>query len=64
VIYAKLHIPTEPILFPKGCADAPAEITGFKAQIDTLYVDDMKPVVRDQLAKAGLRLARVLNESL
>ncbi len=64
VIYSKLHIPTEPIVFPKGCADAPPEITGFKAQIDTLYVDEMKPVVRDQLAKAGLRLARVLNESL
>jgi hypothetical protein len=24
----------------------------------------MKPVVRDQLVKAGLRLARVLNQSL
>jgi hypothetical protein len=24
----------------------------------------MKPVVRDQLVKAGLRLARVLNDSL
>jgi|tagenome__1003787_1003787.scaffolds.fasta_scaffold20757765_2 hypothetical protein len=64
MIYAKLHIPTEPAIFPKGCADAPPEITGFKSQVDTLYVDDMKPVVRDQLAKAGLRLARVLNESL
>ncbi len=64
VIYEKLHIPTEPALFPNGCAEAPAEITSFKAQIDSLYVDDMKPLVRDQLAKAGLRLAKVLNESL
>jgi hypothetical protein len=64
VIYAKLQIPTEPILFPKGCTDAPSEITQFKAPIDNLYIDDMKPIVRDQLAKAGLRLARVLNESL
>ncbi|MFL6449327.1 MAG: S1/P1 nuclease [Bryobacteraceae bacterium] len=64
LVYSKLQIPTEPILFPKGCAEAPSEITGFKAQVDSLYVDDMKPVVRDQLAKAGLRLARVLNESL
>jgi hypothetical protein len=64
MVYVKLQIPTEPILFPKGCAEAPPEITGFKAQIDSLYVDDMKPIVRDQLAKAGLRLARVLNESL
>jgi hypothetical protein len=29
-----------------------------------LYINDMKPVVRDQLVKAGLRLARVLNQSL
>jgi hypothetical protein len=64
MIYSRLHIPTEPILFPKGCSDAPAEITGFKAPVDALYVDDVKPVVRDQLAKAGLRLARLLNESL
>ncbi len=64
LVYEKLGIPTEPVLFPKGCAEAPAEITGFKAPVDALYVDDMKPVVRDQLAKAGLRLARVLNESL
>ena len=64
LIYAKLGIPIEPVLFPNGCAEAPAEITGFKAPVDSLYVDDMKPIVRDQLAKAGLRLARVLNESL
>lgn len=64
VIYARLGIPTEPVSFPNGCAEAPTEITGFKAPVDSLYVDDMKPIVRDQLAKAGLRLARVLNESL
>jgi hypothetical protein len=64
MIYARLQIPTQPILFPKGCAEAPSEITGFKPLIDGLYIDNMKPVVRDQLAKAGLRLARVLNESL
>ena len=64
LVYQKLHIPIEPVVFPNGCAEAPSEITSFKSQIDSLYVDDMKPVVRDQLAKAGLRLARVLNESL
>jgi hypothetical protein len=64
MVYAKLQIPTQPIRFPNGCAEAPPEITGFKPQIDSLYIDDMKPIVRDQLAKAGLRLARVLNESL
>ena len=64
LVYSKLQIPTEPIRFPHSCADAPPEITRFKARIDSVYVDEMKPVVRDQLAKAGLRLARVLNESL
>jgi hypothetical protein len=28
-----------------------------------LYVNDMKPIVRDQLAKAGLRLAALLNRA-
>lgn len=63
-IYSKLHIPTMPIAFPNGCKEAPPEINEFKAQIDGLYVDSMKPIVRDQLSKAGLRLARILNESL
>lgn len=63
-IYGKLHIPLEPVIFPHGCKEAPAEILNFKAQVDTLYIDSMKPVVRDQLAKAGLRLARILNEAL
>ena len=63
-IYGKLHIPLEPVVFPHGCKEAPTEITDFKAQVDALYIDSMKPVVRDQLAKAGLRLARVLNEAL
>lgn len=63
VVYEKLHVPTEPVLFPNGCAAAPAEITSFRAPVDSPYVDDMKSVVRDQLAKAGLRLAKVLNES-
>ena len=63
-IYGKLHIPVEPILFPKNCGEAPPEITNFHPPIDILYIDTMKPVVRDQLLKAGLRLARTLNESL
>lgn len=63
-IYRKLHIPTEPVLFPKTCADAPSEIASFKPAIDGAYVSSMKPVVRLQLTRAGLRLARLLNESL
>jgi S1/P1 Nuclease len=63
-IYYKLHVPLERPIFPKNCDEAPAEITAFKPQIDRLYVDTMKPLVREQLTKAGLRLARLLNESL
>lgn len=63
-VYGKLHIPTEPVLFPKSCADAPAEIANFKPDVDAGYVSAMKPVVRVQLTRAGLRLARLLNESL
>lgn len=63
-IYQKLHIPVEPVEFPEKCADAPAAIVAFKPQIDMLYVDGMKPVVREQLEKAGLRLAKMLNDSL
>lgn len=63
-IYGRLHIPLQPVVFPKSCRSAPGEIANFRPYIDNLYVDDMKPIVRDQLAKAGLRLARVLNEAL
>jgi hypothetical protein len=63
-IYRRLHIPVEPVEFPAGCAEAPAEITGLKLEIQGAYLSEMKPVVREQLIKGGLRLARLLNESL
>ena len=63
-IYRRLHIPVEPAFFPSGCRAAPDEITRFRPAIDSLYINDMKPVVRDQLTKAGLRLARLLNQAL
>ena len=63
-VYEKLHIPLEPPVFPSKCDEAPATITQFKPQVDALYVDSMKPVVREQLIKAGLRLAKMLNEAL
>ncbi|MBV9083798.1 MAG: S1/P1 nuclease [Acidobacteriaceae bacterium] len=63
-IYHKLHIPTEPVIFPANCDAAPVEIRDFKPAVDALYVDSMKPVIRMQLIKAGLRLARLLNDSL
>jgi hypothetical protein len=64
VIYQRLRIPLEPVVFPHGCQAAPSEITGFQPVIDALYIDDMKPVLRDQLSKAGLRLAALLNRRL
>jgi hypothetical protein len=63
-VYSKLNVPTEPVIFPKGCPEAPADITEFKPQVDAGYLSAMKPVVQMQLARAGLRLARLLNESL
>jgi hypothetical protein len=63
-VYDRLHIPVEPIEFPANCNDAPLAITNLKLQIQAGYIEDMKPVVRSQLEKAGLRLARLLNESL
>jgi hypothetical protein len=63
-IYERLHIPVEPIEFPHACKDAPKAITDFRPQVDREYIDNMKPVVRLQLIKAGLRLAHLLNESL
>ncbi len=63
-IYDRLHIPIEPVEFPKGCGEAPLAITEFQPPIDSLYIDDMKPVVRLQLQKGGLRLARLLNDIL
>jgi hypothetical protein len=63
-IYYKLHIPVEPPIFPANCGEAPAAITDFHPQIDALYVDSMKPVVREQLMRGGLRLAKMLNHAL
>ena len=63
-VYHRLHIPVEPAIFPASCQQAPAEITNFHPAIDASYIDSMKPVVRMQLTKAGLRLAHLLNESL
>jgi len=62
-VYKTLQIPTEPVEFPASCNDAPLAISELRLQISTAYIEDMKPVVRDQLIKAGLRLAKLLNET-
>jgi hypothetical protein len=64
VIYKRLHIPKEPVEFPAHCTEAPAAITAHPWRIRPSYIEAMKPIVRLQLEKGGLRLARLLNESL
>ena len=66
---AKRHLrppayPTPASGLPENLRTAPGEIANFRPYIDSVYVNDMKPVVRDQLVKGGLRLARMLNETL
>ncbi len=63
-VYKRLNIPKEDAAFPDSCNDAPEEIQQTTVLVDDKYVADMEPVVREQLKKAGLRLARVLNEIL
>ncbi len=63
-VYRSLSIPTEPVLFPSNCQAAPLEVSNPVLHLPSSYIDDMRPVVREQLTKAGLRLARLLNESL
>lgn len=63
-IYRDLHIPDVGDAMPKGCPNAPAGIRDFTVKPNRAYVGSMEPVVRLQLIKGGLRLARVLNETL
>ena len=61
-IYTRLMIPTEPVLFPHSCQEAPLAIANLTFTLPAFYINDMKPIVQEQLTKAGLRLARLLNE--
>jgi nuclease S1 len=63
-VYQMLSIPIEPVIFPSSCQEAPPAITNRTIHLPSSYIDQMRSVVREQLTKAGLRLARLLNESL
>ena len=63
-IYKRLDIPKQPLAFLSDCSDAPVEIQQLRLEIDDKYLEDMQPVVREQLTKAGLRLAKLLNNIL
>ena len=67
---------SEPAARPPAVTDEPAILKRLELSptwtmalaiypvIDGFYIDEMKPVVREQLTKAGLRLAKLLNESM
>ena len=58
-IYAALHIPIEPANPPS----MPASIrTGRPVELDSAYLDQADALAGHQLAKAGFRLASLLNE--
>jgi len=61
-LYRELGVPTQPVLFPHGCREAPAAVANLTFHLDASYIQEMQPVVREQLLKAGLRLAKMLNE--
>jgi S1/P1 Nuclease len=63
-VYHRLHLPLEPVVFPRSCNTSPIAIREAHPPIDGLYIADMKPIIRLQLQKGGLRLARLLNETL
>jgi hypothetical protein len=63
-IYKRLRIPKQDIAFPETCAEAPDEIRELHISIDENYLQAMQPIVRNQLKKAALRLAAMLNEIL
>jgi hypothetical protein len=63
-IYKKLQIPKEDLAFPASCSEAPDEIKQLRLEIDDDYLQAMKPVVRGQLIKGALRLAKMLNDIL
>lgn len=62
-IYQRLHIPVEPPQHVADCQQAPAAIANFHPATGAAYIEEMKPIVRMQLEKAGLRLSRLLNET-
>jgi hypothetical protein len=63
-IYKRLQIPEEPAEFPTSCANAPEAITSDRLDLTPSYAEAMLPVVRLQLERGGLRLAKLLNDTL
>src|SRR5579883_241227 len=62
-LYRELGVPVEPVIFPKNCREAPAAVANLTFHLDPDYLQQNQWTVREQLLKAGLRLAKLLNES-
>jgi hypothetical protein len=67
VVYAKLPvaIPVEKPVPMKGCSDdnhASTRLLKLHEQVSQPYVDAVAPTLNEQIAKAGVRLAMVLNQ--
>ena len=60
-VYKRLGIRKQEAAEIVGCNSASDEIQGMRVKVDEKYMDEMEPVVREQLKKAGLRLAEMLN---
>lgn len=59
-IYAALHIPVEPC---EPTLDVCRNTAGRIVELDASYLDDADAIAGHQLAKAGFRLASLLNET-
>jgi hypothetical protein len=59
--YGPLGLPKEPPMTITSCATAPAPVRNKTVQLSQSYFKLNEPVIRQQLAKAGIRLATLLN---
>jgi hypothetical protein len=67
VVYAKLPvaIPVEKHVLTKGCSDnnhVSTRLLKLHEQVSQAYVDAVAPTLNEQIAKAGVRLAMILNQ--
>ena len=59
--YGPLGLPKEPPMTIASCLTAPAPVRNKTVQLSQRYLKLNEPVIRQQLAKAGIRLASLLN---
>lgn len=59
--YPPLGLPKEPPMKLASCMDAPPAVRNKTVQLSQRYLKMNEPVIQQQLAKAGIRLATLLN---